>query len=691
MGLEVDLLEEDELQDPFKRRIALLVVAITVFGSLVAYLQTHAGNKESQFDREAQISAIQGLSAQVTTTAETVHAYDIYTLGAEYEKRGSIARGRSRIRSTSGEAGVLTSESEHWARVKTSITPLSPLLADEQYNQNDETIFLYYSDRGVAADVAQLQQQAESEISGAWGSKSNSYVGVITLLAVALFLLGLSLTVAAPTRRFLVVPAIGIAGISVIWSLVVLVTGVPETPRQAITHMAEGNRLIGRAQYDEAKKEFGKAIAIRDDYAAAYARRADATFLAGSTGESQFVSITDPKSLRSSTADYEKAVDLGSNDVAVLGNLGFHYFLLERYEDSRDLTLKALEVNEQIPNVWWNLGVTELALGLSEDAKDSYDIGIEYALGPQYVDSSNDLFAGARTDLELLIRQVPNRKDVAEEFAAYLTAAQTDFQLGTQTPDPEDVDLEIQDLQLSPEGSALNTFYKFETSANVPVGFVWYHREDEKAAWFQNPALTTFTELLAEESGLQISSESAVSTGLCPVPGLYRLDVFTAGERILSEELTVEVSGLGENAVGYTDENLGFGICHPEGWKVDASDPDVVTFEPEDGIVSFSIAAYPVDPSLLEDADSVELEVLEAASGGNTPSPETGIFEFFGGVDGKFRFYDLDLGGAPGTMGIGVSLGGDSVMRTVVLVAPDTHVDLLNEFLASLRFYALDA
>ncbi len=42
-------------------------------------------------------------------------------------------------------------------------------------------------------------------------------------------------------------------------------------------------------------------------------------------------------------------------------------------------------------------------------------------------------------------------------------------------------------------------------------------------------------------------------------------------------------------------------------------------------------------------------------------------------------------------MGIGVSLGGDSVMRTVVLVAPDTHIDLLNECLASLRFYALDA
>ena len=65
--VELPEIEIDDDNDPFKRRIALLVVAITLFGTIVAVMENRAGNKEEVAARDAQRLAISGLGTRVST------------------------------------------------------------------------------------------------------------------------------------------------------------------------------------------------------------------------------------------------------------------------------------------------------------------------------------------------------------------------------------------------------------------------------------------------------------------------------------------------------------------------------------------------------------------------------------------------------------------------------------------------
>jgi len=71
--VEVDLekpdLDIDEEHDGFRRLVAVLVVLITLFGAVIAYVQSVESNDEDIAARNAQRDAIRGLGAQVEASA----------------------------------------------------------------------------------------------------------------------------------------------------------------------------------------------------------------------------------------------------------------------------------------------------------------------------------------------------------------------------------------------------------------------------------------------------------------------------------------------------------------------------------------------------------------------------------------------------------------------------------------------
>ena len=68
IGLDI-LDDEIDDSDPYKRRVAILVVAIALFGSIVALMENRAGNREEVAARETQRLAVSGLGSRVTTDA----------------------------------------------------------------------------------------------------------------------------------------------------------------------------------------------------------------------------------------------------------------------------------------------------------------------------------------------------------------------------------------------------------------------------------------------------------------------------------------------------------------------------------------------------------------------------------------------------------------------------------------------
>src|SRR2546426_7871393 len=96
-AVELDLPEVEELETSFKRRVALLVVFITLFGAVVAFLESQSGTRENIANRDAQRAAITGLGLQVSTEAETTFAFGVYSEAQQYDRRRIIAKSRSRF------------------------------------------------------------------------------------------------------------------------------------------------------------------------------------------------------------------------------------------------------------------------------------------------------------------------------------------------------------------------------------------------------------------------------------------------------------------------------------------------------------------------------------------------------------------------------------------------------------------
>jgi tetratricopeptide (TPR) repeat protein len=668
--------------DPFKRRVALLVVAITFFGSLVAFLQTRAGNREEIAAREAQIEAVSEVGTSVSSQAEQDQAYDVYVLASEYERRTILAKGRARVLGETPAGAAAAEEAARWERARVALSPLSPLLGDERYAIEPVAESPYFAEKSTAIDTASLRQQARSEVVGAWGSKSGSYIAVITLLAVALFLLGLSLTIGGEVRKFLTIPAVGIFAVCLVGTGLIVVRRIPDTPDEAIEAVATGNALFGQKKYAEAIDAYTRAIRSRDDYAVAYLNRGTAHFFEGATlvGE-RFANTTQPENLQASIADMERAVDFGAKDTLIFNNLGYSYFLAGRYDDAVDFFEQGLALNSNLSHIWTNLSGAEAALGDEEAARSHLDHAIEIALdGPSY--EHYDSFSFMRNTFEVLEAIKPDSQPIAERLRGHITLAQGKSEIGKEADPGSEAAVEVTDFEV--EGAEFTAEFDFTGMTEGSLySEIWLYRPGPDVPWGHDP---TFFSYFYDNFYDGDGSGETTNSRACPKPGEYRIDFYENGERVGSTTQEVSPGVLGD-PVQFQEEVLGISVCRPTDWTVDEQEAFVLFSSPDDRL-SFGVGTQPVDPLALSSPSEVEQGIIRASSQGNPPRDGAEVFEpiDFGGVSGQVAYYTAEAGGDPATMAVLASLGEDAVLRFVVAVAPDEEIETLNELLLTVRF-----
>ncbi len=684
MEFEIPGIEETDAGDPFKRRVALFVVLVTLVGSFVGYLQTRASNEEDVAARTGQILGVQGLGEDLEHSSNFNRAFDIYVRSKLLERQEVSERRQ-------GDQA----EVERLTTVQSAIAQLSPLLSDAEYA--DDTVPFFeqnlFADRRVEANEARLRQDASVAKEQDWGAKADGFVAVLTVLAVSLFLAGLSLTVTGRGRRLLVAPAVLIAVVCVVWAAVIVFDSVDDTPDAAIEAVAEGDRLADRAAFEadpelrlagfeEAIDAYTTAIDEKSDYAVAFQRRASAHFLAGSQQDVSlgFVSTTSDDRLERSLADLRKALDLGADDdILVLASLGFDSFLAGEYGDAVSLSRRALELNDELSSLWFNVAVAELAVGNDDAAEDAYREGIQINTEETDAQTADVVFGGARTDLEILIEAERDRADEARRFQALLTAAQTESILGVPVGDAP-AGASLSSFSFVPEGGRIRADFRYE---NVPVGasvaYLWYTRPDENQPFVELSASNFFLDFRDDGTG---EGFIVGDTGACPVPGEYRLDAYVEGERVASESTVVE-SGVLTDPVAERDQFIGSQFCRPGGWVV-TSDQEglLVAAAPDDS------AAVAVGSFLLPRDQVTEgaLAVEEAAvAGALAPDPVEEFIDFtFGGATGSAAFVDHPDGSSTG---VAAFVGTDNVMRLATVVVSDPEFfQLTDQVLASLRF-----
>jgi tetratricopeptide (TPR) repeat protein len=609
----------DERATPFKRMIALLVVAITLFAAIVAYLQTVDSNKEERAAREAQRFAVAGLGSQVDASADFQRAYGVYTQAELLDRQRIIATTRQRQAFGTPRADIYGLDAERAAAVQQALVETSPLLGDSEFSEtNDESFpFGFQAEVNVEPDEARLRQAAQAELADGHGGKADTFVAILTVLAVSLFLLGLSLTVEGRSRRLLVVPGIGIALICVGWAVYNSSRDVPRTSERALRAVAEGNKLLDQGDPVAAIDAYTRAIEARSDYAVAFGNRADAEFLAGSGDPTAgFISITDPENLARAIDDGERALELGADDdVSVVASLGFYKFLEQDFGAAARFTNDALDLNDRLPSVWFNAAVIEVARGNDDAAEDLYDVGIDLLRDEPEPFVRTQVFSAGRTDLGLAreLSEADDVDDIANEMEAKLAAAELELNLPDARPAR---DAALEDPLLEQNGIFLQ-FSGFEEGLEDgdAVAAVWYFRPDADQPFNQLPNMTqlfAYSDPDAEDFFF-----TSTSNGLCIVPGEYRVEVFTGDQLLGSGSVEVPIGELGEQ-VDDRSELLSTEVCRPVDWVLEeAADEGTFFMGAEDGSASMSIGVLSVGADSLDEGTDALLRetIIDAAAG----------------------------------------------------------------------------
>lgn len=684
LEFEIPEIERSAEGDPFKRRVALFVVLVTLLGSFVGYLQTRASNEEEVAARRGQILGVRGLGENLEHSSNFERAFDIYVRSKLLERQEVSERRQ-------GDQA----EVERLTTVRGAIAQLSPLLSDPEYSDDTKPFFdtAFFADRRVEANEARLRQDAAVAKEQDWGAKADGFVAVLTVLAVSLFLAGLSLTVTGRGRSLLIVPAVALAGLCVAWAAVISFDDVDDTPEAAIEAVAEGDRLADRATvepdaelrlagFEDAIDAYSEAIEEKPDYAVAFQRRASAHFLAGSQQDVSlgFVSTTSEERLERSLADLRKALEFGgADDILVLASVGFDSFLAGEYGDAVAFSRRALELNDELSSLWFNVAVAELAARNEEAAEDAYRKGIRLNVEETDAFTASVVFSGARTDLEILAAAEPRLADEAREFQDLLTGAEMESVLDVSLGDPPP-GASFGDFTFAPEGGRIRADFRYE---NVPAGtsvaYLWYSRGGAGQPFVERNTMNFFLDFRDDGTG---QGFVVGDSGVCPVPGEYRVDVYVEGVRVASESTVVE-EGILTDPVVERDQFIGAEFCRPGDWTVDADQEGLLVAAAPDDSAAVAVGSFLLSrDQVAEGALTVE---ENAIAGALAPTPVDEFVDFtFGGATGSAAFVDRPDGSSTG---VAAFLGTDDVMRLVTVVVSDPSLfEVTDQVLVSLRF-----
>jgi tetratricopeptide (TPR) repeat protein len=347
----------------FNKIVAILIAVVTLFTAVIAYLQSDAGGRDDQANRDGMRYVLEAFGNQVSGDARVNFDYNVaYQAFYEY---GLLAS------STANRDDQLSSE--NYARLSDEMTRLSPMLAAPYFDKAVDPgpkVAAYEADTYLVKITSLLEKfTAASAVKEGWDFKANTYIVHLTLLAVSLFLFGLSTTISNNKTRWIFSGGGSvIAVIAVIWAIAIYAKPVLDLREQgnAIDKYAAGVGLAHQAKYKEAIAEFDGAIAAYPKYANALADRAEAQSSLGN--------------FDLAIADYESAIAAGDTRSNTAGMLAYQYHLVGDFEKAAAMDRKAIGLSPDELWLKYDLGLNLMLGGKLDEGLAVYQDGINYAI-----------------------------------------------------------------------------------------------------------------------------------------------------------------------------------------------------------------------------------------------------------------------------------------------------------------------
>jgi hypothetical protein len=707
----------NDAQRAMTRAVAILAATITVFGAVVAALQVSASDGGSRASRDAQELGIARGSADVRSQSEYQYQLDVSSLAAEYDRRALLARQRARQAEDPTQRASFEAQAHVYADVSATVVHQSTVLehsAASARAQDDlgaaraAALDRYQASLDATTDRLDLTRAAATEEADDAGKAGDAYVAIIALLAVALFLTGVSLTIAHRLRFWLLVPALALFVGAGVWTIALATRSRPVTPHAAIAALVDGDRKLALGDAALAERSFSRAIALRHDYAEAYARRAEARMELSTTRIGEPVTGTlmlrDRARARRAIADARTALGLGYSRSDVAVRLGYLLALVGgRYRDAAAVTATATRRNPSDPLGWLDLSVYDAALGESTQARSALRRGLRLAADARNATTAPALFAGTRTELERVTALGHARTRLVRDLERAVTLAAFSWRTHQQPPptDPRRVHA-VGPAIFSITAGRIQATRVISAPAGTPVVYLWYTRADAHQPWAEVRQQFGTASTVPATLGLPIHEGSVgqpdYDPGPCAGPHEFRLDVYASGDRVSSDVARdasghpLRISDELSHAHVTRDSLLGLVACRPPHWKA-ASDPDAGAFvvTSPDRNVQLRMGSLPLlfandqrdEANAAGLADIVQLQL--DSKGTVTPQGAPQAVDF-GGSNGLVAEYTIATPDGGLAASAGVSAGDDGVLRFFLVTGPEANRSTVEALGNSTRF-----
>ncbi len=218
-----------ETAERYKLLIIVLTLITTVITAVVASLQADANIRANNANRDSQYYALL-VSGEVYRSG-LQSSYDMNTLtGMVGETQMSLMMQFTSMQSqqSGDKVGVavndinaLRAQARADALQKFSIFYADPRYAPKTTDGTPNLEAYLVDSKAKAIELTQ-KQNAASDAYHKWSSKSDSYVGVLTVIAVAFFLLGLAQALSGPMRLVFAIFGVVILLFASGWTVLIL-------------------------------------------------------------------------------------------------------------------------------------------------------------------------------------------------------------------------------------------------------------------------------------------------------------------------------------------------------------------------------------------------------------------------------------------------------------------------------------
>ena len=589
----VEIPESEAPRERFARLLAIAIVIATLGVAGVEFLHSIAENHADAAGVQAQQLGVERQGQQARAIEQTHSDIDTFNLSRVQQTEEGVAFQeylRPSVAPSSDQETEFTNANDRWRQLAALTLDLTSIKSDSPNGPEQDLFFpnAAYADATVASDRLFALEDAQNSEQHSWDALLSQYSVILTMLAISVYLFGLSLTLQRRVALFMTGFAITLVVISGLWTAGLQLARPTLASDGAADAYAQGN-LLSSTQYNSpgisslqaADADFTKAIGLRPDFAYAYLQRSQVRFLIGSPQRTEsFVSITTNDALTASDADLQKAYDLGLRTKTLLNNLAANRLLLaiedgqsSGYDQATDYLDQALAIDASDPLLYYNRSIADLGKGDTQGASVDLDTAIQHTL---YLDVSkntprNDpaIESGlVNTQLTVLDILAAHRSDLRSEINQMKAHVVTGVELNAATPPSNHPQVSGVSLDVFPAQLQWVATIPNLNTAKDDVSAQWYHQAAPNLGWSVLNGVSG--KVIPQPNGATPDryfglTDSLSTEGSClPATGNYRVELYINGQ-LAATQTTAAPSLPALTAERVTD--IGVGLCRPADWK----------------------------------------------------------------------------------------------------------------------------